>query len=123
QSKATDIVDGSGSQFLTYTDSGLLLSETNSSVILAGIQIANRYDSLLRRTNLQALVTNYQYLSYSYLYDAASRLTNVSDGTYNASYSFLANSPLLSQITCRSNTTVRMTTANQYHFLNRVLPI
>lgn len=33
--------------------------------------------------------------------------TNVSDGTYNATYSYLANSPLINQITYRSNSTTR----------------
>src|SRR5205085_2152121 len=36
---------------------------------------------------------------------------------------FLANSPLISQITFRQNSTVRMTTTKQYDLLNRLLAI
>ncbi len=61
--------------------------------------------------------------SQSYTYDSASRLTNVSDGTYNAGYFYHANSPLVSQISFRSNSTVRMTTAKQYDYLNRLMSI
>jgi RHS repeat-associated protein len=57
------------------------------------------------------------------LYDPASRLTNVTDGTYAAGYVYLANSPLVSQITFRSNSTVRMTTTKTYDYLNRLLQI
>ena len=62
-------------------------------------------------------------LSQTFAYDSASRLTNASDGTYNAGYSYLANSPLVSQISFRSNSTVRMTTTKQYDYLNRLMSI
>ena len=61
--------------------------------------------------------------SRAYLYDAASRLTNVSDGTYSATYSYLANLPLVSQITLTSNTVTRMTMMKKYDLLNRLLSI
>ena len=51
-------------------------------------------------------------------YDTASRLLTVSDGTNNATYAYLANSPLISQITPKSNTTTR-----QSDFLNRLQSI
>lgn len=60
---------------------------------------------------------------HTYAYDSASRLTNVSDGTYNANYSYLANSPLVSQILYRSNSTTRMTTTKSYDYLNRLMQI
>jgi YD repeat-containing protein len=47
----------------------------------------------------------------------------VSDGTYHATYSYLANSPLISQITFRSNSVMRMTTTKRYDYLNRLLAI
>jgi RHS repeat-associated protein len=61
--------------------------------------------------------------SASRLTSHASRLSTVSDGTYNATYDYLANSPLVSQITFKSNTTVRMTTTKKYDFLNRPVDI
>jgi YD repeat-containing protein len=55
-------------------------------------------------------------INHLFAYDSASRLSNVS-------YSYLANSPLISQITYRSNSTTRMTTSKSYDFLNRLSQI
>ena len=53
-----------------------------------------------------------------------SRLASVSDGNGNsATYSYLANSPLVGQIVFASNMTTRMTTTNQYDYLNRLTSI
>ncbi len=56
-------------------------------------------------------------------YDAASRLAYVSDRTNSASYSFLANSPLVSQILFQQSGTTRMTTTKSYDNLNRLLAV
>ena len=53
-------------------------------------------------------------------YDAASRLSKVSDGTNSATYSYLANSPLVDHIVFARNGTTVMTTSNQFDFLNRL---
>jgi YD repeat-containing protein len=45
---------------------------------------------------------------------------NVTDGTANATYTYLANSPLVSQIVFKQNTTTRMTSSNSFDYLNRV---
>jgi RHS repeat-associated protein len=58
-----------------------------------------------------------------YAYDAASRLLTVTNGNYNATYSYLANSPLVSQLVLKSNATTRMTTFKQYDNLNRLTQI
>ena len=120
--RRTNIVDAIGSRFLAYDASGQLLSETNASGTLAGLGLDYGFDQLLRRTNqaVKGLATS---LSQTFAYDSASRLTNASDGTYNAGYSYLANSPLVSQISFRSNSTVRMTTTKQYDYLNRLMSI
>ena len=115
-------MDAIGSRFLSYDASGQLLSETNASGTLAGIGIDYGFDQLLRRTN-QAVRGLANSLSQTFAYDSASRLTNASDGTYNAGYSYLANSPLVSQISFRSNSTVRMITTKQYDYLNRLMSI
>ena len=64
-------------------------------------------------------------LQQSFGYDAASRLTNVLDTINNnsATYSYLTNSPLVSQITFKSNSVTRMTTTKQYDYLNRLTAI
>ena len=47
----------------------------------------------------------------------------VSDGTNTATYSYLANSPLVGQITFKSNSFMAMTTTKQYDLLNRLASI
>jgi hypothetical protein len=55
-----------------------------------------------------------------YAYDAASRLQTVSAGGSSATYSYVANSPLVGQIGFTHNGTGRMTTTKQHDFLNRL---
>ena len=80
---------------------------------LDNLRITNNYDALFRRTNLQAILNSpaTTLSTAGYSYDNASRLASVSDGTYSAAYNYLANSPLVSQITYEQNTTTRMTTS------------
>jgi RHS repeat-associated protein len=120
--RQTNILDGAGSRILSYTPSGLPVLETNTSGVLAGTAIAYQYDQYHRRTNM-AIHTPGSTINHRYAFDSASRLTNVSDTTYHATYDYLANSPLVSQISFKSNTTVRMTTTKKYDFLNRLLDI
>jgi hypothetical protein len=47
----------------------------------------------------------------------------VTNGIYTATYSYLANSPLVSQIAFKENATTRMTTTKQYDLLNRLTSI
>jgi RHS repeat-associated protein len=86
--------------------------------------ITNAYDAFLRRSIL-AFSTNSgsPALTNIYGYDAASRLSSVSDGTYSATYAYLANSPLVSTVTFKQNSTARMTTTKTYDFLNRLFSI
>src|SRR6266516_4651044 len=122
--RATTVTNGTAVCTLAYTDANQLLNETNSAGTLAGLWVTNIYDNYLRRSSVSALTSSSQLLSSNaYAYDYGSRLTNVTDGTYSAGYTYLANSPLVSQITLKSNTTARMTTTKQYDYLNRLLLI
>ena len=56
-------------------------------------------------------------------YDEASRLKTVTAGIKVATYSFLANSPLVEQVTFRIDGNLRMTTTKQYDFINRLKSI
>ena len=59
-----------------------------------------------------------------YAYDNASRLASVSDGNNDsATYSYVANSPLVSQIALKQNGLTRMTTSKQWDYLNRLTAI
>jgi YD repeat-containing protein len=82
----------------------------------------NAYDSLARRNSL-SLSLQPSAISFSYAYDPASRLSGVTNGDLSASYSYLANSPLISDILFKQNGATRMTTTKQYHNLNRLTRI
>ncbi len=103
---------------LTYNDANQLLTEGYSGGTLGGFTVTGGYDTALRRTSLS--LNSSPAVSLTYGYDYASRLTNVTDGTYSAGYTFLVNSPLIGQITLKSNTTVRLTTTKQFDYLNRL---
>jgi hypothetical protein len=48
---------------------------------------------------------------------------HISDGTNSATYSYLANSPLVEQIASAQNAAARMTTTKAYVFANRLTNI
>lgn len=50
-------------------------------------------------------------------------MDTVSQNGYSASYSYVANSPLISQITYKQGSTTRMTVTRQYDKLNRMQSI
>jgi len=88
---------------------------------LNGLSITNRFDSLLRRINFSILNSPSSILaSTAYGYDAASRLLTVSDGTNSATYSYLANSPLVDHILFTRNGAPVMTNQNTYDYVNRL---
>lgn len=108
---------------LVYNNANELLSDVYSGGVLDGVGVTNRYDQYLRRTNVTASSASAQLLTTAYGYDNASRLQTVSDGTDSATYSYVANSPLVSQITFKQNSTARMTTTKNYDYLNRLTGI
>ena len=101
---------------LTYNPAGQLTSET----LATDLSITNTYDELLRRSSLTLQPFNSFTL---YTYDNASRLASVSDGTTTATFTYIANSPLVSQIAFTQSGQPRMTTTKQYDALNRLTSI
>ena len=83
------------------------------------------YDQYLRRTSLTALNAGTAFVSDSFSYDSASRLQTVTDNGSgsSATYSYLANSPLVGQIAFANGGQTRMTTTKQYDYLNRLTSI
>jgi RHS repeat-associated protein len=108
----------------TYNFASELLGESYVGGILNGLFVTNRYDTYLRRTNVTALNGGTALSLANYGYDNASQLQTVDDGNGNsATYSYLANSPLVSQITFAQSSTMRMTTTKQFDYLNRLTSI
>jgi RHS repeat-associated protein len=112
---------------LSYNDANLLLSEAYSGGLLANLSVTSGYDQYLRRTSLTLNSQPSTLNSVSYGYDNASRLQTVTDNTtntpYSATYSYLANSLLVSNIVFKQSSTTRMSRTNQWDYLNRLLGV
>ena len=117
------VSSGGMTETLTYNLANELLSESFSGGVLNGLVVTNGYDAKLRRTSLAALAGATPLVTTTYGYDNASRLQTVSDGSNSATYTYLANSPLVSQIAFKQGNTTRMTTIKQYDYLNRLKQI
>jgi len=114
------VVGGAATTAFTYNNANHVLSESYTGGDLAGLAVTNGYDQYLRRTALAALSGTTPLLQNAFAYDPASRLQTVSAGTVGATYTYLANSPLVGQITFTNSGALRMTTTKQYDFLNRL---
>ncbi|HWN96203.1 MAG TPA: RHS repeat-associated core domain-containing protein, partial [Methylomirabilota bacterium] len=116
--RKSTIFDGAGIHSLRYDVFGNLTSETNSSGILAGMAVINSYDNLNRRVATRLNTDTGTIVNYGY--DGASRLLSVTNGVNTASYSYVANSPLVSQIEFKQSGNARMTTIKSFDYLNRL---
>jgi YD repeat-containing protein len=106
---------------LAYNLANELLSESYSGGLLNGLSVTNAYDSFLRRTAVA--LSNQPSTLIQFGYDNASRLLLVTNGLSTATYTYLANSPLVGQITFKSNSVTSMTTGKTYDYLNRLTGI
>jgi len=113
------VTQGSNICSYAFNDAGQLLSESTSGGTLAGLSLTNSYDALLRRASLSLFANSQLLSSNAYAFDAGSRLQIVSDGLNSATYSYLANSPLVQDIVFQQNGTNRMVTTKSYDSLNR----
>src|SRR5271165_3628622 len=86
--------------------------------------VSSGFDALLRRANVAALLGSSVLGEAGYGYDYASRLKTASDASGDSvTFTYLANSPLVSQIVSKQGATTRMTTTKLYDFLNRLTQI
>jgi RHS repeat-associated protein len=121
--RVASVIRNSITTTFSYNNASQTLYETNSGGTTASWWVTNTFDTLMRRTGFQAKAGSTVKASYTFGYDNASRLQGVSDGTNNANYTYLANSPLINQITLKSNTATRLTVTKSYDYLNRPLNI
>ena len=105
----------------------MLISEAYSGGLLANLSVTSGYDQYLRRSSLVLNNQQSTLQTINYGYDNASRLQTVTDNTtntpYSATYSYLANSPLVSNIVFKQSSTTRMSRTNQWDYLNRLLSV
>ncbi len=121
--RAKTITQGATTTTLAFNDVNEPLTEAYTGGTLAGLTVTRGYDNYLRRNSL-SLNSQPSTINISYGYDALSgRLQTVSDGTQNAAYGYLANSPLVNTVTFKQNTTTRLTTTKSYDLLNRLTSI
>jgi len=117
------MTDGAGTRMLSYHASGQLEDETYTSGLLNGLSVDRSFDSLHRLSGLSALSATSVLNPAGYSYDAASRLSAVTQGSNSVTYGYLANSSLVESVTFRSGSAVRLTTGKTYDYLNRLASI
>lgn len=115
------MVRGGSTTTRTWNDAVQLLSESTSGGTLNGLSVNATYDSVLRRSTVNFKNGSTTLGTSTYGYDTASRLASVTDGTYSASYSYLANSPWVDTVSFKTSGTTRLTAVRQYDRLNRLL--
>jgi RHS repeat-associated protein len=115
------IIDAAGTHALRYDGYGNMVSETNLSGMLAGLAVTNAYDHVNRRIEMGLSSDATTLVKYGY--DGASRMGAITNGANTATYSYVANSPLIGQIEFKQSGTTRMTTTKAYDFLNRLTQI
>lgn len=101
-----------------WYDSGALQFEIFNNLLLY-----NRFDGLLRRTNVTLYKDGSKVVSHGFSFSADGRLGTVTDGTNSATYSYVANSPLVEQIAFKRTGQTRMTTSKLFDKLNRLTQI
>jgi RHS repeat-associated protein len=117
------ITNGPAVTTLTLNDAGETLTESYNGGPLNGLSVTNGFDSLLRRISVTVLNGSSVLARTTNSYDAASRLSTVSDGANAAAYSYLANSPLVDHIVFANSGATVMTNQNSYDYLNRLTAI
>jgi RHS repeat-associated protein len=119
--RQSTIACGGMTNTMVYNSANQLLSETFTGGTLAGLAVTNAYDNYLRRSAVA--LSNQTSTLVQYGYDNASRLQNVTNGTAKITYAYLANSPLVGQISFTNSGVQRMVTTKTYDFLNRLTSI
>jgi RHS repeat-associated protein len=106
--KPSVVIDGSGTNVLTYDYAERLVSSACVGGLLAGITVTNHFNPLYGRDLLKVIGPSWAFTN-GYGYDAYGRMSVVSNGIYSATYAYLANSDLLQTTTSKSNTTTVLT--------------
>jgi hypothetical protein len=106
---------------LAYNDANQLLTESYTSGPLDGLSLTTDYDALLRRTAVA--LSNQTATLTQFGYDNAPRLATVKHGVNVTGYSYLANSPLVSEISFTNSGAQCMVVTKGYDNLNRLAQI
>jgi RHS repeat-associated protein len=124
QGRQTSVTNGPSICTLLLNDAGEVLVEAYTGAgPLSGFSTTNGYDTLLRRTRYTTLASGTPLTLVNETYDAASRPATFSDGVNSAGYAYIANSPLVGQISFSNYAALKMITTKSYDNLNRLTAI
>jgi YD repeat-containing protein len=101
------VAKGTNTWKLFYNTAGQLISEAGTGGSVNGLRVTNAFDGWLRRTNVLVANGATSLATNAYTYDAAGRLDTVREGLFSAQYSYLANSPLVSQVASSATNSAR----------------
>ncbi|HEY5909558.1 MAG TPA: RHS repeat-associated core domain-containing protein, partial [Verrucomicrobiae bacterium] len=104
----------------SFDDASQPLGESHSGTLLNGLGVSVTINNALQRQNLS--LTGVAGYSVGYGYDSAGRLQTVTSGNATVTYSYVANSMLVGQISSVQAGT-SMTTTKNYDLLNRLTSI
>lgn len=102
----------------SYNDANMVTQDTHTAGLLANLNVTWGYNDYLKLTALGANTPT--MISQTFTYKNSGLLDVATDGAYDASYSYVPNSKLVSQILYKNNTTTRLTTTKQWDLLNRL---
>jgi RHS repeat-associated protein len=128
RSTQVDLVRDSGVETCSYSfnKADQILSESHTGgtlVPMAGITVSSGYDTLLRRSAISSTLNGVQLTTNSFIYDAASRLSKVTAGTYSATYGYRPSSFQVQTVTLKQGSATRLTTTKTYDGLDRLSQI
>lgn len=118
-----EIIDGTGTNELTYDYASRLVSSTCINGLLNGITVSNHFNPFYGRDAVAVLGLN-SSLEDDFTYESSSgRLSSVGSGPYLAVYGYAPNSDLLQTTTCYSNSTTVLTTTRTWDYGMRLRSI
>jgi RHS repeat-associated protein len=118
-----EIIDGSGTNELTYDYACRLVTSTCINGLFNGITVSNHFNPYYGRDAVAVLGLSSPPLEGDYGYDAYGRLGKVSSGNYSATYGYVPNSDLLQSTTFSNNSTPVLTTTRTWDYGMRLRSI
>jgi RHS repeat-associated protein len=118
----TGVIDAIGTRIRTYATDGRLLTESHTAGLLTGAALELEYDTLLRRENFSAS-SNGSSFETTWAYDGASRLSVVTSGVDSTTYTYAANSGLVTGASTARGGVPRLAVTSEYDALERLTSI
>jgi RHS repeat-associated protein len=115
--------DASGTWTNNYDHAGRVIASKCTGGLLSSITVSNHFNAVYGRDALSAQYSSTPLLQHSFVHDTYGRLAVISNGTYSATYGYLANSDLLQTTTCKSNTLAILTTTRTWEYGSRLASI